>query len=1203
MAEGPRRPASETPTQFGTAAATSSSADNLRPEETADSSSADTPTLAGPGSSSTLKSKVRSRTLAGVEAASGAVLEPGTVLAQRYEIIEELGTGGMGSVYKAQDLELDRLVALKVIRPDLARNQSIVDRFKQELRLSHKVTHRNVVRMYDLAEDAGLRFVTMEMVEGRDLHSILKERGKLPVDEAMDIFQQICGALEAAHGVGILHRDLKPQNVMCESTGRVVVMDFGLARTFEGDGMTQTGALVGTMEYMSPEQALGKDLDQRSDLFALGLIGYEMLTGDTPFRAESAIASLLKRTRERAKPCSSVDAAIPAALSHIIAKCLESEVDQRYKDASEVVVDINAWKTKAAAGTLSFQASVSSAGLSPRWLFAIGGGVLGLALLIAAPFAIHHAGGSRAASQTASAPAISVAIVPFYNASADRSLDWLGSSLAEMLGTDIGQSAQVRMVSQDRLQQVLEDLHLSASSQVDVPTLHRVAEFTNAQTVVFGQYIKAGAEIRITTTILDLAHNARSTITTDVQQENDLLGSVDKLAADLRQKLSADPKIVRELQAHAERPSTGSVEALHAYEEGLKQARAGNNIEAQQRFEEATGADPEFALAWSHLAEADEELGHDDLAETASRRAVNLSESLPAEEKYLIEANNARIAHDTGQAITAYQQLAAANPSDTDVQFALAGLYEQDNNFGAAKQRLAIVLADDPKNVEALLASGRVAIKSGDSQGGLDFLSRALPLATELNNQEQKASILQAMGIAYSYLNRQDDALRNFQESLGIKQQIGDKRGAAASLNEIAQLESQEGKPEEALTSFQQALAIEREIGDQVGVGGVLIDTGTFYHDHGKPDLALADYTEGLQIERQIGDQSKQALCLNDIGSIRLDQGQYQDALTYLEQAYDLRQKLNIPEDLAESLHNLAEVNTKLGQYDTALSDYLKAIDTYRSANDQDGVAMESDGMARIFAAQGRYGAALSSAKDAVAIVRQTKEMTWLSVEAIGTWGDLLAEVGRGQEGRASLDEALNMAQQIRNDPSVAQVTGWIGDTYFYQGDYAAAREQYERAFEIASKTPDKATTLLARVNRAQADLALGHAAAVIPEFRKLEQDANTLGLRAISAECSVALDQAEIGAKNSSAAAQDLGTTLARAENLGLRIAQVKAQYLQAGLLARSGRKSEANLDYEQVVRTLDSISKEDNSAKILERADLKSIYGDAQKALQSTS
>jgi eukaryotic-like serine/threonine-protein kinase len=1194
------------PTRIGGNTAVSSSADNRRADEAivapSPSSGQDAPTMAGIGSSPPPQGRKRERTVAGAWSEPAPELEPGTILAGRYEILSVLGTGGMGSVYKAQDRELDRLVALKVIRPELARNAAIVDRFKQELRLSHKVTHRNVVRMYDLAEDAGLRFVTMEMVEGRDLRSILEERGKIPSDEAVEILQQICLALQAAHEVGILHRDLKPQNVMREESGRVVVMDFGLARTIEGDGMTQSGALVGTMEYMSPEQALGKELDQRSDIFALGLIGYEMLTGDMPFRAESAIASLLKRTRERAVPCSQSDATIPGALSDIIGKCLESDVTLRYKNVGEVLHDLEDWRGKTAAASLRFRADVPSTGMSGRWLLAVGGGAIVIALAATTTMVIQHFARPHAAAHVASAPGISLAIMPFYNASGDASLGWLGSSLAEMLATDIGQSAQVRMVSQDRLQQVLGDLHLSATTQVDLPTLRRVAEFTNAQTVIFGQYVAAGSEIRISATILDLAHAARSEVTADVPQQKDLLTSVDKLAAALRAKISADPKVLEDLKAHAERPSTTSVEALHDYEDGVRLARGGDNIKAQQQFQAATAADPDFALAFSGLAETYENLGHDDLAQTASRRAVELSETLPAQERYLIQANNARINNDTQKAIAAYEQLAAANPANTDVQFALAGLYEQDSNYGAAKQRLAVVLASDPKNVEALLASGRVDIKSGNPNGGLDFLSRALPLAIELDNQEEKASILQATGIAYSVLNRPDDALHNFQESLAIKQQIGDKRGAAASLGEIAQIEDNAGKSEEALAAYKQALAIGRNIGDQTGVGNVLINTGNFFHNHGKPDEALQYYTQALEIERQLGDQSRQALCLNNIGAIKSDQGQYQDALTYLEQAYDLRQKLNMPEDVGESLHNLAEVNTKLGQYDTALSFYLKAIDIYRAANDQHGVAMESDGMAKIFAAQGRYGAALSSMKDAVTIVRQTKEMTWLTVEAIGGWGDLLGQVGRGQDGRASLDEALSIAQQIKNDPSVALATNWIGDASFYQGDYAGARQQYARALEIAAKTPNKEVILLSKVNAARADLALGRAAAVIPQFKKLAQDADTLGLKSLSVECSVYQAQAEIAAKNNGAAEQELGLTLARAENLGLRVLEAQTQYLQGSLLTKSGKSSEAALHYREVVRILSAISKEDNSSGILERADLKSLYADSESALQSS-
>lgn len=1170
-------------------------------------SRADAPTQVGAGNPASSQpaggGADRGRTQAGGWAEGEVALERGTVLAGRYEILTVLGIGGMGSVYKAQDRELDRLVALKVIRPELARNAAIVDRFKQEIRLSHKVTHRNVVRMYDLSEDAGMRFVTMELVAGRDLRSILEDRGKMPPDEAVQILHQICMALEAAHSVGILHRDLKPQNVMVEDAGRVVVMDFGLARTIEGDGMTQSGALLGTMEYMSPEQALGKELDQRSDIFALGLIGYEMLTGDMPFKAESAIASLLKRTRERAAPLSQLDATLPGALTEIVGRCLETDVEQRYKSVGDILKDLEQWREKTAAASLRFPADVPSQGISGRWLLAIGGGVAVIALAAGIPMAVHYFRGSPASTPAVVAkPSVSLAILPFYNASGNTSLDWLSASMAEMLSSDIGQSAQVRMVSGDRLEQVLKDLHVSANSQPDPAMLRRVAEFTNAQTLIYGQYIQAGSQIRINTTVLDLTHDARTAVTTDVPDQNQLLTSVDKLAADLRRKLSTDPKVLNDLKAHAVRPTTNSVDALRAYEAGVALERDGKDLDAQQQFQTATTADPNFALAYAKLADAYSDLGHDDLAQTASRRALELSDALPAQERYLIEADNARINNNTQKAIDAYQQLASADPSDTDVQFSLAGLYEQQGDYKAAKQRLATVLANDPKNVEALLANGRVEIKSGDAQGGLDFLSRALPLATELDNQEEKASILQATGNAYISMNRVDDALRNYQESLAIKKQIPDERGEASSLDQIAYIEDKQGKPDQALAMMQQALALRRQIRDQVGIGSSLINIGTFYHDHAKPEDALKNYMEALQIERQLGDPGSQALCLQNIGSIKMDQGAYQESLTYLEQAYELRQKLNIPDDLADSLHNLAEVNVKLGQYDTALSDYLKAIETYRSANDQRGVAIEDNGMAKIFATQGRYGAALAAMKEALNILQQSKETTSLTVEVVGGWGDLLAQVGRSADGRASLEQALHVAQQIQNNWAAALATNWIGDAYFYQGDYAGAHQQYDHALEIATRTADKETILLSKVNRAKTELAMGHAAAVIPDLKKLAQDADIAGLKSLSVECAFYLDQALAETRAATTAEQDLSLTQARAENLGLRILQAKVQALQGTLLAKSGHAADAAIHDREAVRILDAISKEDNSSGILNRADLKSVYADAQKALQGS-
>ena len=291
---------------------------------------------------------------------SGTEFTSGYVIAGRYQIVRRLGQGGMGTVYEAFDAELERTIALKTIRPDLAANSAALRRLKQETLLTRQIAHRNVVRVFDLGIADRLRFITMEFVDGADLRSLLQQRGKFSPKDAIALIQQVCEGLQAAHAEDVIHRDLKPQNILVGRDLRVRIVDFGLARSFEQTGITRTGAVLGTPHYMAPEQAMGKQSDARSDMFALGVVFFEVLTAELPFPDESLMESFLARTRDRARPITSVDPSVPRWLARIVMRCLERDPAHRYQSVQQVLDDL-----KAADGLRSSSRASSSGVFAP----------------------------------------------------------------------------------------------------------------------------------------------------------------------------------------------------------------------------------------------------------------------------------------------------------------------------------------------------------------------------------------------------------------------------------------------------------------------------------------------------------------------------------------------------------------------------------------------------------------------------------------------------------------------------------------------------------------------------------------------------------------------------------------------------------------------------------------------------------------------
>ncbi len=1129
--------------------------------------------------------------------AVGASLQPGALLGKRYEILALLGEGGMGAVFKANDRELDRVVALKVIRPELAGHSDILQRFKQELILARKVTHKNVNRIFDLGEADGVKFITMEFVDGHDLKSLLRQRGKFPPEEAAEIVRQICRALTAAHGEGITHRDLKPHNILVDKQGKVLVTDFGLAHSLEMSGLTQSGALLGTPEYMSPEQAKGEKVDHRSDLFSLGVIFYELLTGQTPYKADSAYATLLKRTQEASTPPAKLDRSIPKYLSDVVVKCLQIDPQRRYQNAVEILQDLEARQASRA---------LPAAGAWTQRLRALTQTRRRLAVLAAAVVLVL--GGLVTLRMTVwrptagpAGPALSLAIVPFENVSGDPSLDWLGPGLADMLATDIGQSAELRTVSSDRLHQILRDLRLSPAS-LDTPTLQRIAEFSNADVVVWGKYVQLGEQIRIDASLHDLKRGQVIPLKAETVSKSELLEAVNSLAKSIRDNLAVSSDAREKLRATSFRPSTSSLEALQYYNESLTLAREGRHLEAVKKLESSIGADPKFALAYVKLSQTYATLGYGEQAERYARQAQDLGGELTPQERELVEAQHARAVNDLDKAIGAYQHLAESMPSDPQILFELAGIYEAKGSLDDARKYYAKILASDPKHLDALLAIARVEHQSRNYQASLEYLNRALSLAVQVDNQESKARILHSIGINYKWLNKLEDALRYFQDSLAIEESIGDKRGMAATLDQIAQVQDLMGKPELAKENYLKATKIEREIGDKKGLAGSLLNLGTFYYARGRYDNALESTKEAFQLYTELGDENRQALCLSNIGAYYVAQGQFGDGITYYQRALQLRERLKIPGEMAETLYNLADAYAQSARYDEALDHYMRALELWRSVGNKEGVAVASNGMGTLFTYQGRFGAALSAQEEALKTIRELQQRNFWLGEILAGYGNALSLVGRSGDAEKPLEEALALARELGNEPLVAKVLNYQGDRYFYAGDSKAARALYDQALQMAARTQDRQVTLLSKLNRAKLGVKEEQRQAAYNSLKSLGRDADGLGLKYLSVECSLYMGEALLTDKKYARARGELDLTLRNSEKLNLRALQARAHFLLAKALAAGGDESAAARHSQKARELLEEMRKEAGTDTLLQRSDLKPIHAETAGAATPT-
>ena len=646
----------------------------------------------------------RTETLAFSPRAHGAAdagLARGTLVASRYEILDKLGEGGMGAVYKCRDRDLDRTVALKVIRPALASQPELLRRFKQELILSRQVTHRNVIRIFDLGAADGVQFITMEYVEGRNLASQVKGRGRLSPAETAAIVVQVCLALEAAHAEKIVHRDLKPENIMVDESGKVTVMDFGIARAADGLNYTQTGAVIGTPAYMSPEQARAETVGPASDLFSLGIIFYELLTGVHPFPANDLVSGLLKRVEGKFTPPTQVEPAVPRELAAIVSKCLAADPANRWGSARAMRRAVEAWQVKAGVAHPDVEAPPARVIRGRmRW------GAAALALVAGVAGLVWW----RWNPQPVGPPKPITLLVADFDNSTSESV--FTGTLESAVSIALESAPFISLYDRGDAHRVATQIR-AGNSALDASTARLVAVREGIGAVVAGSLARQGSGYRFDVRVLDpLSGKAVMHAEDRPGDKEAVLAAAGRLAAPVRRALGDTvPESVA--KTAAETFTSSSIEAAHAYSSGQDFFAQGHWAQAIQSYSEAVRLDPNMGRAYAGLALAYANQGDRQQADKYYRSAMAQLDRMTDREKYRTLGGYYLMMRNP-KAIEEYDGLLSRYPADRAAPGDLALAYFYQHDFARALTQGNRALALFPKSLIKRENAGLFALYAGD---------------------------------------------------------------------------------------------------------------------------------------------------------------------------------------------------------------------------------------------------------------------------------------------------------------------------------------------------------------------------------------------------------------------------------------------------------------------------------------------------------
>ncbi len=829
-------------------------------------------------------------------------LTTGSLFAGRYQIIEELGRGGMGKVYKALDTELNEKIALKLLRPEVSADGEAIERFRNELKTARQISHKNICRMYHLTKEEGTYYITMEYVPGEDLKRLIRKIGQMSVGRTISIAKQVSEGLAEAHNLGIIHRDLKPQNIMVDEGGNVRIMDFGIARSLLTKGVTGAGVMIGTPEYMSPEQVEGKPVDQRSDIYSLGIILYEMVTGRVPFEGDTPFTVGVKHKSELPRDPKELNPQIPADLGALILRCLAKDKESRHQSAGELLAELA--RIEAGLPTTE-RVAVERRPFTSKQITVTFGlkkllmpAVIFIGLIVAGLIFWRLVLTKAPPPPPSGKP--SLAVMYFRNNTGDEKLDHWRIAISDLLITDLSQSRYITVLSADKLFNILSQLDQTEAKSYTSETLKDVATQGSVKNVLIGSYARAGENFRIDIQLQDGGTGQiLSSSRVEGKGEDSIFAMVDELTIKIKQDFKIPAvEIASDIDRELEKITTASPEALKFYAEGRKLHNEQKYRESIQMMEKAVAIDRGFAMAYRSMAVGYSNLLLTSQKQTCLKKAFELTGRLSDRERYTIEGDYYRESERSyDKAVAAYERLLELYPDESIGNTNLGFLYNSQEEWDKAIALYERVLRSNPESIWTYLNIANSYLAKGWPEK-----ARAT-LEAFIRNYQDNFMVHIFLAVIYFVEGRYDQALAEAEKAgtlnpsnyLVYLARAASYRGlrdwtkAEAQHQELFGLEEiaghligrdwlgamylLRGQFQKAEAEFGRGIELAEKAGDKGWISDFHLSLADLYLRSGRPAKALEEYDKALRSALEMDSLSRQKKILLGRGNAELESG------------------------------------------------------------------------------------------------------------------------------------------------------------------------------------------------------------------------------------------------------------------------------------------------------------------------------------------